>query len=503
MRPITELESGVVDFHAAGIAKTASELNTFIFIRPTEYDSTILIRAGYATKSMDVHHKSSNWGPMAGFVPCDPAFSKKCDGQPNPEEHEHKHEAAHPVHLALKPELLATHQKIEFQDGYLLERADGARKLEVPFTAKRLKAKSGLGDVRAKFEAFQSAGTVPDHKFCTARPADFGNKSTLFCLIKKANEWLVYWVQWEGETGRLYPLRVFGYPQNGTLNPVTGDYDLWMVAPHFSHFDEHAAVRLEKDVHGESAASGFTLSLITKLNISCNRADNPVFNHGAEAQNYGFTQALDWNLAMFTPGGGAHMVRMNELPSILGDLQKAGYLVVINKRYGEVDPRLMSAPDKRGIAALSEIRSGLDQLFKDLDEIKRSTNAFHIAKQVQTSGVSGQARMPGAMQNEVSLMAQRMQTQRSLGAEQSRIYRFHRQLLDFLGSQTIRFQTLSSGDFPPGFKIYEMEVMSLHRELQDAMVSATTGSGQSSDAELGEWLRVHQGQLDKLKTFWK
>lgn len=165
-------------------------------------------------------------------------------------------------------------------------------------------------------------------------------------MIKKGDEWLVYWVQWEGETGRLNPLRVFGYPQNGVLNPVTGDYDLWMVAPHFSHFDTHATVRLEKDVHGESAASGFTLSLINKMNINCGRADNPVFNHGAEAQNYGFTQALDWNLAMFTPAGGAYMVRMNEMPAVLGDLQRAGYLVVVNKRYGEIDPRLMNSADK-------------------------------------------------------------------------------------------------------------------------------------------------------------
>lgn len=502
MRAISETESGIVDTHSTAIAKTAAAENTFIFIRPTEYDSTILIRAGYATKSMDVHHKSSNWGPMAGFVPCDPAFSKKCDGKPNPQEHEHKHEAAHPVHLALKPDLLDAHQKIEFQTGYVLERTSGGDRLAVPFIVRRTGGKSVMGEARAKFEAFQSGGPLPEHKFCVAKPADFGNKSTLFVLLKKAGEWFVFWVLWDGEVGRLNQLRVFGYPQNGVLNPVTGDYDLWMVAPHFSHFDTHAMVRLEKDVHGESAASGFTMSLIGKMNANCGRTDNPVFNHGAEAQNYGFTQALDWNLAMFTPGGGAYMVRMNEMASILGDLQRAGYLVVVNKRYGEVDPKLMSASDKRGLPALSEIRSGLDNLFKELDEIKRNANAAQVARHVQSTGASGQAQMPGAMKNEIALMAQRMQAQRNLGAEQSRIYRFHRQLLDFLDTQKTTFTTLSSRDFPMGYKTYEMQVMALHRDLQNAMVSSTTGSGQTSDAQLSDWLRQHQSQIDKLKSYW-
>lgn len=313
---------------------------------------------------------------------------------------------------------------------------------------------------------------------------------------------MVYWVSWKGDVGRLNPLRVFGYAQNGQLNPVTGDYDLWMVAPHFSHFDTHSVTRLEKDSHGESAASGFTLSLIESMNNSCGRSSNPVFNHGAEAQNYGFTQALDWNLAMFTPGGGSYMVRMNEMAAILGDLQKAGYLVVVNKRYGEVDPKLMSSADKRGIPALSAIRSELDGLFKELEEIKRTANPNQIAQHIQQSAAAGRAQMPAMMQNEIGLMANRMQAQRNLGAEQSRIYRFHKSLLAFLDSQKTQFQALSAADFPADSRTYESQLMGLHRELQQLLVSATTGSGQSDDAKLSEWLKGHQGQLDQLKAYW-
>ncbi|HWB10090.1 MAG TPA: anthrax toxin-like adenylyl cyclase domain-containing protein [Pirellulales bacterium] len=500
---VSERESGIVEQHAKAIAQTAAIENTFIFVRPTEYDSTILIRAGYATKSMDVHHKSSNWGPMAGFVPCDPAFSKKCEGTPNPEEHEHKHGAAHPVQLALKPALLNEHEKIEFQSDYILAAAEGGDKLDVPWVVRRNTGKGTVGTLKGKFEALAQSGHIPQHKFCTAKPADFGNKSTLFCLIEKAGEWLVYWVKWDGETGRLNPLRVFAYAQRRRLNPVTGDYDLWMVAPHFTHLDKHAAVRLAEDTHGSSAASGYTLNLIERMNSACGRSDNPVFNHGAEAQNYGFTQALDWNLAMFTPSGSSRMVRMNQMPGILADLQRAGYLVVWNKRYGETDARLMGAGDKRGGESLAKLRLELDQIFHELDEIRRTVDSGAIAKQIMSSRSTGTPMMPTAMKSELSKMAQRFETTRTLGLEQSRIYRFHRKLLDFLETQIGKFRVLSPGDFAANVRTYERDMLRMHDDLQRALVAATIGSGQSDEAQLSEWFSSHQSQIDELKRFWR
>jgi hypothetical protein len=498
---VSDKDSGIVDSHIKNLEATAASENTFIFVRPTEFDSTILIRAGYATKSMDVHHKSSNWGPMAGFVPCDPAFSKKCEGKPNPQEQEHKHGDAHPVQLALKASLLSEHQKIEFQTAYLLAPA-GGDKLDVPWIAKRQVAKGAVATARARFEAFQTIGHIPEHKFCTAKPADFGNKATLFCLIEKAGDWLVYWVKWDGEIGRLYPLRVFAYPQKGLLNPVTGDYDLWMVGPHFKHFDDHLVVRLEKDSHGSSAASPYTLSLIGKMNANCGRKDNPVFNHGAEAQNYGFTQALDWNLAMFTPSGQSRMVRMNQMPGILADLHQAGYLVVWNKRYGETDPRLMGQVDKRG-PALGDIRSELDHLFHELDEIRRTANPKAVAQQVQDSRSTGTPMMPKSMKDELSLMAKRFQTTRTLGQEQSRIYRFNRKLMDFLDTQVARLRVLSTADFPPTFRTYEADALRLHNDLQRAMANATTGSGEANERQLNDWVSAHRPPIESLKRYWQ
>lgn len=497
---VSEQDSGIVTEHILAIQRTAAEMNTFIFIRPTEHDSTILIRAGYSTKSMDVHHKSSNWGPMAGFVPCDPAFSKKTEGQPNPNEHEHKHGAAHPVHLTLKPELLAGHQKIELQDGYVLAPSPGkGGTTDVPWVARRKAGEQGsVAAKRAQFEAFQqSGGSVPEHKFCTALPMEAGNKSTLFCLIKKADAWLVYWVSWQGEIGRLNPLRVFGYSQNGRLNALTGDYDLWMVAPHCAHLGPHTITRIEKDSHGSSAASSFTMGLMATLNGNCGRAGNPVFNHGAEAQNYGFTQALDWNLAMFTPGGASRMVRMNQMPGILADLQSTGYLVVWNKRYGEVDPMLMGSADKRGVPTLTEIRSTLETLFSQLAEIRRTADPGKVASEAQKS-----RQMPGIMKQELGLMAQRIGSQRSLGTEQSRIYRFHRQLLSFLDAQETVLRVLQSGEFGVRYRAYSAQTKALHTRLQQALVRSTTGSGESDEVELNKWLKENQSQIEEIRRYW-
>jgi len=502
---VSEKESGIVDSHVKAIEATATAMNTFIFVRPTEFDSTILIKVGYATKSMDVHHKSSNWGPMAGFVPCDPAFSKKCEGKPNPAENEHPHEAAIPVQLSLKSSLLNSHEKIAIKTDFVLARSVTASRGGVRWVVKRAggaaAAATGIAATRAKFENFQDP--FPEHKFCTADPAEIGNKSTLFVLTESGGEWQVWWVEWRGDIGYPHPLRVFGYAQKSKVVPVTGDYDLWMVAPHFTHFNQHVAVRIAEDQHGSSAASEFTLELNRRMNVGCGRANNPVFNHGAEAQNYGFTQALDWNLAMFTPGGMSRMVRMNQMPGILGDLQQAGYLVVWNKRYGEADPRLMDKPDPRGRANLGDMRANLDVIYAELKRIKDGANHTEIKAQHQTFIAAGRPQMPGIMKHELETMAKRFQATRDLGQEQSRIYRFNRQLLEFLGSQVIRFRALSAGDFPGGFRTYEARVIRLHSELQQAMVAATVDKGQSSDRLLSDWVNAHQTQIEELNNYWR
>lgn len=507
---VTSKDSGIVGTHITKIQDVARDENTFIFVRPTEYDSTILIEAGYATKSMDVHHKSSNWGPMAGFVPCDPAFSKKCEGVPNPDENEHQHEAAYPTQLGLKPQLLGAHAKIEYKDGYRLVANPYSKGPSDAWVVARATPADATGqkkkmlDLRVKFETVQS--NAPEHKFCTDNPAAMGgNKATLFCLIRKENLWMVYWVKWseDKKTGHLHPLRVFAYKVNKTLSPVTGDYDLWMVAPHFKHFDDHVITRLQQDTHGSSAASGYTTRLLATLNAKCGRGDNPVFNHGAESQNYDFTQGLDHNLAMFTAAGTSRMVRMNQMPGILADLRGGGYLAVWNKRYGHTDARFsgktVETVSVNGTTVdIAEVRRQLDAIYTELDGIRKTANPAAVAAAVKDT-----RKMPPVMQNEIAVMAQRFQTSRNYGHEQSRVYRFHRQLLDFLGAQLSVFRTLKKDDFDDRFRRYTAETRQMHTDLQSAMVQATTGKGETDEAVLRQWLDQHQAQIERLKEYFR
>lgn len=320
---VSDRDSGIVAEHIASLEKACLALNTFLFIRPTEYDTTLLIDQGYATKSMSVHDKSSNWGPMAGFVPCDQFFSKKyIGGGPNPNATStyHDHGPAKVAHLRLTDALVDNHAK--------------------------------MTRVHGKGSATSRIYTSPQAGNETARRIEFE-------LVKAGDGWDVYWL--DKPSGKRVPVFCWGYVVNGTATPVTGDYDLWMVAPHMSWWKLHMHTVGVKDEHGSSCATLLNTWLLGKLNEACGRAGNPVFNHGAEAQNYGFTQALDSRLVMITPAGGSRMIPRGEMADVLVDLQSAGYLIYWNKRYGETDPRLSG--QKSPIAPmLNELSSELAKI---------------------------------------------------------------------------------------------------------------------------------------------
>jgi len=306
---VNAVESGITLQHIQDIQRTCKEVNTFLFVRPSTQETMSLIGEGYATKSMDIHDKSSDWGPMSGFVPCDQAFSKALTGTPNANPQYVKHGEAEPVVLTLTDR---------------------------------------LAEPGAKFESVKNEPRfVPMANVRFVRCKGDGTKRTTFKLEKKQGAWEVSWMNEQ----RAIPLYVWGYDTGEGVKPVTGDYDLWMVAPHISRWNQHTKVMGIKDSHGESGATQFITWLLKKLNDECQRTNNHVFHHGAEAQNYGFTQAIDKKLAMFTPMGTSRMVdREDDLPAILGDVQNAGYLVYWNKRYEESDPQLMGRAVNAGVS---------------------------------------------------------------------------------------------------------------------------------------------------------
>ncbi len=295
----TPQNSGVVDAHLRAIHGACQDANCFLILRPSTVPTMRLIAAGFATKSMDVHDKSSDFGPMSGLVPCDQAFCKAPKGAPTSNPHYHGHGQAQVIHLSL--------------GNGLFDQLNGQSHFE---QMTELTIATPSVDPEKKYRHFLSPKSPTVH-FAMERQT--GN---VYWYPKALTEAL--------SDATAVPLYVWGY--KGT--PVTGDYDMWMVVPHVSTLGGKTDINSVKDAHGRSAASGFVSAFIPQLNTACGREEKPVFNHGAEAQNVSFTQAMDRYLVMFFPGSmpPVMMPRM-VIPGVLHDMLLHGYLAVRNPKW--------------------------------------------------------------------------------------------------------------------------------------------------------------------------
>lgn len=70
--------TGLAEEHLQPLQALAEKEQLVISFRPVEQVATGLISAGYPTKNFSIKGKSSNWGPMAGFIPVDQFYSKLC-----------------------------------------------------------------------------------------------------------------------------------------------------------------------------------------------------------------------------------------------------------------------------------------------------------------------------------------------------------------------------------------------------------------------------------------
>lgn len=482
---VSDMDSGIVTAHIAAIEKIAQEQNAFIFIRPTEYDATVLIEAGFATKSMDIHDKSSNWGPMAGTVPCDQALSKKYIGKLDPSvpTKVHAHGEALPMQLFLKQatlKKLVDRKKIkELKDG-------GGLTLKPDKTIGKGKA-GATNEVR---------GSVPTHKFYQAdgKIEQKWAAELKFCLILNGENWLVYWV--DEDANKLVPVFVWGYKTKAGTLPVTGDYDLWLVAPHMSMWKEHAPVKVLEDIHGNSTASEFTQNLITALNKACGRSDNTVFNHGAEAQNYAFTQPIDQKIVMFTPAGKSRIITRDQLPAVMSDATHAGYLVIWNKRYGQLDPHLMGKGDEldkvmKNLMRRNMLRDMIAQFkgYKEQVQKEKEKADGKVAKALWKVAITGVLK---GIRDEA--------LKKEIGDEKYNIFQFHESLQEYLQASTEELRVLKEDELPAQYakKLKELEnVYKLLPKIEKKAVKAATGGGET-DESLTSWFQKHAKELDPI-----
>jgi len=308
---LTEENCGITAEHVQIIATVAKTRSTFIFVRPVNRDATSLIASGLGTKRLDMHAKSSDWGPMAGFICVDSMLSKVVDDGED----------------AIKRNDRAVAEAL---------RNGGVGQVQLVLSEKR------ISELVAKALFFQpgpgqifgahSAKCRSSGRFQFERNATDAQLSVYYFPVGAAQR---------------RPLMVLGYRKGSKVVPVTADYDLFAICPHFSApgFHPGSVARVqEQGIQG--TLSSFQQSLIRDINRLCGKL--PVVNHGTELNNP-FPEA-DPELAMFVPGARSRMVLRRDLPAIFGDLAMSGFHVYYNTRWA-------AAATARYGTAISQLRN--------------------------------------------------------------------------------------------------------------------------------------------------
>lgn len=342
----------MVPSHANAFLDVARRRNEVIMVRPVNRLCTSLIEEGYATKGLHVKGKSSDWGPQAGMICVNQAFSKL------------KSDRWEAFNGKVKDSL-------EAGDAVAVElRISGNRiaELESLGVVKRLQSLGPGIDL----EAQSPAGNMV--RF-TAVPAAVSGEKAMFKI------------QYSGQAGGMGQpgtvLTVLADPSSRL--PLTADYDLFALCPRWESVDlstsdrfqlknaeyshqmqpmtvEHSAGGegiKQKIAALEASANRMAVSLnrmhVDMGNVSerqksavadLNRAaqgagykGGNVVHHGAETGNP-FTE-VDFPIISFDPtNGGREVVGIQnegELKSYFLDLRERGFYASPNPRWRKKD----------------------------------------------------------------------------------------------------------------------------------------------------------------------
>jgi hypothetical protein len=524
---LTPDRSGMPTAHARRIAEFCREHDVFVFVRPSERETMELIDAGFATKSMDIHDKSSNWGPMAGAVPLDRAFSKKVAEHPTPQTlvdpsamfrrvrqvgqdgagHSNAQTGVEkPIQL-----LISDKVRLQWFRQAKMTVARGWRsaipKMYYHGVARNSEGHSILNDVTAKTlfmlehvvvprDVLHEWGVSEDDneywKVSWATLKDGGDRGELDDYSEMQP--LFVWGYPIDEAKRRWPEDLFSWGHDGDTysypwkhyRAVTGDYDLWMVAPHMAWWKLNTQVVQFIDEHNVASSATFFVNwLNNQLNAACDRTGNPVFNHGAEEQNYGFTQALDKELVMFTSSGGARMVDMQaDMPRIMVELMCSGYLTLWNKRYDEIDPQLgHKQATEEELAMIEEMRAAGVRLGELTDPTGEAgadaTSEEVIEARAAFASATDRLREANVDLADVSLWNHRFRAELRRAAKQPGAHVGFEKLSRADINQRDRRYPLPKIDNELNYWTAPEDVFEIQLVLQERLVDATMGGGYS------------------------
>ncbi|OLF53088.1 adenylate cyclase [Pseudomonas chlororaphis] len=189
--------TGIVASHLAPLQNVAKQHNCIMGIRPVETVATGLIEEGHPTKDFHIKGKSANWGPQAGMICVDQAFSK------------------------LEGCLPSDRARIEKANGQTRQCIEDGHAVAIPLVISRERLEALLvGDLITDMQPADAEGGI---RFNAKAP---GGRLYEFQAAPGVSQGL-YRISQQGQ-----PLEVLAKVLGGKA--LTADYDLHLIGPHMS-----------------------------------------------------------------------------------------------------------------------------------------------------------------------------------------------------------------------------------------------------------------------------
>ncbi|WP_342064540.1 anthrax toxin-like adenylyl cyclase domain-containing protein [Candidatus Fukatsuia endosymbiont of Drepanosiphum platanoidis] len=323
--------SGIVDEHVKQFIKLAKRKDTFFIFRPVNGLSTSLIKQGAATKGMEVHGKSADWGPMAGYIPFDQDLSKQFGN----------HDAvikgnANNVHSINDSQGSIKKTILRIDMDRLKELQDKGILNWQPTTGEIIILHKGADTYQFRLNKQDDNNYTVDYR-------------TLPTAASTLNETFTW-----------RPVEVIGKEINGITTPLTADYDLFMVAPKLQNVVDLKTLGGRKHSLKEitQLISEQGLGQIARRQSDTEKGRLPVWlrddindlnrvakeagyqggtlvNHGSEMDNPFPEQ--DQRLFVITPEGKTFLTtRWEDTQQVIRDIHQQGYIVYRNRSYNSL-----------------------------------------------------------------------------------------------------------------------------------------------------------------------